>query len=214
MIVESLPGDLSYWDHRLFSGVVVRDQLPVTGQTGTPSTPGPRGSPTDWPQDEAGWSRKGSPGSAGALPLPYRSHHAVPHGRQEHDHPGGLVAQALAQVLGLYGELELSWSPGFGDLWPVARRACEARTWRLCRCAARVPRRRGRAGTGVEHCAPNTLIRLLPAARVASRGPHLLVEVAAAPEQSGRPSPRPGHVRGAASCRRARRCRSARLTHL
>ncbi|MFK4104288.1 flavodoxin domain-containing protein [Streptomyces sp. NPDC019531] len=32
VIVESLPGDLSYRDHRLFSGVVVRDQLPVTGR--------------------------------------------------------------------------------------------------------------------------------------------------------------------------------------
>lgn len=32
VIVESLPGDLSYWDHRLFSGVVVRDQLPVIGR--------------------------------------------------------------------------------------------------------------------------------------------------------------------------------------
>lgn len=32
VIVESLPGDLPYRDHRLFSGVVGRDQLPVTGR--------------------------------------------------------------------------------------------------------------------------------------------------------------------------------------
>ncbi|MDQ0958143.1 menaquinone-dependent protoporphyrinogen oxidase [Streptomyces sp. B4I13] len=31
-IIESLPGDLSYRSHRLFSGVVARDQLPRTGR--------------------------------------------------------------------------------------------------------------------------------------------------------------------------------------
>lgn len=32
VIVESLPGDLPYRDHRLFSGVVTRAQLPRTGR--------------------------------------------------------------------------------------------------------------------------------------------------------------------------------------
>ncbi|MEU3253351.1 flavodoxin domain-containing protein [Streptomyces sp. NPDC006997] len=32
VIVEALPGDLSYRDHRLFSGVVSRTQLPRTGR--------------------------------------------------------------------------------------------------------------------------------------------------------------------------------------
>ncbi|MCX4672997.1 flavodoxin domain-containing protein [Streptomyces sp. NBC_01381] len=32
VIVESLPGDLAYREHRLFSGVVARAQLPVTGR--------------------------------------------------------------------------------------------------------------------------------------------------------------------------------------
>jgi menaquinone-dependent protoporphyrinogen oxidase len=32
VIVESLPGELPYRDHRLFSGVIAPDQLPLTGR--------------------------------------------------------------------------------------------------------------------------------------------------------------------------------------
>jgi menaquinone-dependent protoporphyrinogen oxidase len=55
LIVESLPGDLSYRDHRLFSGVVARDQLPLTGRVLFHLVGGRFGDYRDWDAIE-GWA--------------------------------------------------------------------------------------------------------------------------------------------------------------
>ncbi|KOU57495.1 flavodoxin [Streptomyces sp. MMG1533] len=53
VIVESLPGDLSYRDHRLFSGVVAPVQLPVTGRILFRLLGGRFGDYRDWDAIEA-----------------------------------------------------------------------------------------------------------------------------------------------------------------
>jgi len=55
LIVESLPGDLSLRDHQLFSGVVSREQLPLTGRILFHLVGGRFGDYRDWDAIE-GWA--------------------------------------------------------------------------------------------------------------------------------------------------------------
>ncbi|MFF4550107.1 flavodoxin domain-containing protein [Streptomyces sp. NPDC001435] len=48
VIVKSLPGDLPFRDHRLFSGVIARNQLPLTGRIGFHLVGGRFGDYRDW----------------------------------------------------------------------------------------------------------------------------------------------------------------------
>ncbi|MFR0354645.1 flavodoxin domain-containing protein [Streptomyces sediminimaris] len=57
VIVESLPGGLPYRDHRLFSGVIARQQLPLTGRLMFHLVGGRFGDYRDWAAVDAWTSR-------------------------------------------------------------------------------------------------------------------------------------------------------------
>ncbi|MGW3115812.1 flavodoxin domain-containing protein [Streptomyces sp. NPDC001107] len=48
VILETLPRDLAYRDHRLFSGVITREQLPLSGRIGFRLVGGRFGDYRDW----------------------------------------------------------------------------------------------------------------------------------------------------------------------